>query len=112
MCGGARWKDYVALPDGESVHEALVLAEHLAARPDSHFSAELSGGQQFLGWGHEQQIAADTRDLLLALIAGLGGKSLGPDDLYPRPQAVAPVEEVGTVAEFDVAAFMRRLAGS
>jgi hypothetical protein len=97
----------------EAVDEALVLIDRLALHVDSHYRAALLGGPQFVGWGHDQILAADTRDALFVITAGLGGEKVTKDDMYPRPEADKPeVDQPKTVADFDVAAFMRRLAGA
>ena len=106
---GLRFADYVALPSGEAVHEALVFVEHLTNRPDSHYAAALAGGSQFFGWDADRYLAADLRDFMLAVVAGLGGKKISDADLFPRPEREP--ERARTVADFDIDAFARRLAG-
>jgi len=99
----------VALPSLEDVHDALVFVEGLTSNPDSRFRAELLGGPEHIGWSQDRYLAASTHDLILGLIAGLGGTKLGPDDQWPRP-AVTKTEEVeevvGTLADFDTGAFL------
>lgn len=99
------------MSDRERVHEALVHAEQISQRGDSHYSAALRGGLQFLGWDVDRYLAADTHDLILALAAGLGGEKLTADDFWQRPESSSVEVEVGDVASFDVDGFMRKLAG-
>lgn len=83
----------------------LELVEQLATISDSRVRARALGGDQFIGWGLHSEQSADLFDRLTRLIlAALGQKT--PDSmLYPRPES--DVEKpVGTVAEFDTAAFL------
>lgn len=89
--------------------EALLLVEQLAVRDDSHLSAALMGGLQFVGWTQDRMLAAATRDLIAMVLAGLGGTKLPETDLWPRP-ARPEVAQAATIAEFDTGAFMRMLA--
>lgn len=95
-----------------SVRRALILVEHLRDIVDSRYRALKLGDALFLGWGTDQAIAADTHDSILVIAAGLAGQKLTRDDLWPRPQRPeGEVEEVGTIAEFNVSDFMRMIAG-
>ena len=109
---GLRFADYIALPSMTAVDDALDYVDGLAQHTGSHYRAALLGGPQFIGWGHDQVLAADTRDAIFVIAAGLGGDKLSPEDLYQRPEKEPVVEQAATVADFDVAAFMRRLAGA
>ena len=91
------------------VHEALTLAGQLFSIPESRYAAEVRGGQQFLHWDTPLEVAVSTRDLLLQLIAALGGSSITEADLWPRPEKDEE-QEVGTIADFNVGNFMRELA--
>jgi hypothetical protein len=93
-----------------SAEEALELVEQISYRGDSHLSAELRGGPQFIGWTEDRYLAADTRDLILTLLAGLGGDKVSPSELWTRPRAeeVKPVQ-AQTIADFDDVAFIRWL---
>lgn len=86
--------------------------ELLTHRPDSHYRAAALGGQQFFGWDDDRYLLADTRDILMAIGAGLGGEKPDPSDFYTRPVRDEQPDDGGTVAEFDVAGFLRRLAGA
>lgn len=86
-----------------------MLAEQLSWRTDSHYAAALSGGPQFIGWGHDRILAADIRDGIVAILLGLGGTKMTAADQYPRPKR-PEVKQALTIAEFDTAAFMRLLA--
>jgi hypothetical protein len=53
---------------------------------------------------------ADLYDMQKSLLAAFGRVQLTDADLYPRPQLKpAKPEKVPTVAEFDVAGFMRQI---
>lgn len=95
-----------------SARRALILVGHLDDIVESRYRALKRGGLEHLGWGIDRHIAADTRDMLLAIGAGLGGEKTTAADMWPRPQseADAPVE-VGTIADFDEVGFMRMIAG-
>lgn len=95
------------MASGEDVHEALVLVEQLRVVPDSRYAAACAGGPQFLGWSERQQILASIRDILLGIGSGLGGSSITEADMWPRPEKDEPV---GSIADFNVNDFMRRLA--
>jgi hypothetical protein len=96
--------------NGDGVREALAFVGQLQHEPGSHFAAELSGGPQFIHWGHDQSIAADTRDLTLAILSSLAGQKLTAEDLYPRPRKPEDMpQEAATIADFNPGAFMRWL---
>ncbi len=102
-----RWRDYLG-PEAtaEDAREALELAEQLPM--GSRYVAELLGGPEFRGWDLDRQIAADTRNALWAITLGLGGKKLSKSQMISRPEV--KTKQAATVAEFDVAAFMTKLA--
>lgn len=99
------------MPSSEDVHEALVLAELLCDRPDSHYRAELLGGPQFFGWSEDRALAVETHNILLTLAAGLVGEHLQESDLWPWPRKDEPEDQPTTIAEFNTAEFMRWLTG-
>jgi hypothetical protein len=93
-----------------SVIRALVLAGQLLHHPMSRFRAARLGGPQFLGWDDNTYLLADVRDSMLAIALGLSDT---PSDFtpYPRPESeLEQPEDGGTIADFDVAGFMRKLA--
>jgi len=96
----------------ETPGHVLVLAGQLPTIAESRVRAMMLGGIQFLGWDTAQYARANQYDLIGALAAGLGGKSLPDDQRYPRPEAESEQSVVlaQTIAEFDPDDFMRRLA--
>lgn len=93
-----------------SVREVFILSEQLETKPESRYRAALLGGPQFIGWGTDRYLTADVRDMLLALLAGYGKQALTEDDWWPRPtdsRRNQKSTEVGTLADFDEAAFLR-----
>jgi len=93
----------------EAVHDALVFVEGLAYKPDSRYRAEILGGPEHIGWSQDRYLAASTHDAIMALIAGLSGTPLGPDDRWPRPtvaESEKAAEVIGTLADFDTGAFL------
>lgn len=100
------------MPDIESVTEALQFAEHLALDSESHYRAARLGSTDFIGWGQQEDLQADTYDALVVILSSLGGKTPSEDDLHKRPERAAEVDAPATIADFDVARFQRRLAGA
>ncbi|GIT80178.1 hypothetical protein LLS1_18470 [Leifsonia sp. LS1] len=89
---------------------ALILAEQLVAIPDSRFRAARRGEEVSVWhWPHVQETIADLYDLFVKVLAGLGGNAAPEDALYGRPRLTAPETHVPTIAEWDVAGFMRQI---
>lgn len=96
------------------VGRAVEFAEQAKNIPDSRIRALWLGGIEFLGWGTEQYALANLYDLIHAFALGIGGKSLRKSDRYPRPEIASPqsVVKKPTLADFDIDAFMAKIAGS
>jgi len=88
----------------------LILSGQLTHHPSSRYRAALLGDPRFIGWTEDSEILATIADSLLGITGALGGAKITAADLWPRPKKVTTEEpEVGTIAEFDPAAFMRWL---
>lgn len=88
----------------------MLFAEHLKLIPDSRIRALSLGGMQYLGWDTAMYSRANLHDLIHALALGLGGKKLQAKDTYPRPTVESEQAVTTTIADFDVAAFLARIA--
>jgi hypothetical protein len=88
------------------MRRASILVGQLLDIPDSRFRADTAGGRQYLGWDSTRYLAAQTHDVLLSILMGLGGQKVAQSDFWPRPQveAVAPIE-AQTIADFDTGRF-------
>lgn len=92
------------------MRHALILSEQLTHTPSSRYRAALLGDPRFLGWTEDSELLATIADSLLGITGALGGSKITAADLWPRPKRATPEDpEVGTIAEFDPAAFMRWL---
>jgi hypothetical protein len=91
--------------------EALELVEQIAHRADSHLSALVRGGPQFIGWTVDRYIAAGTHDNILAIAAGLSGQTLSQSDFVNRPvREEVKAIEAATIADFDVDRFLAMIS--
>jgi len=82
----------------------------LLTHPDSRLRAAHSNAAPAWRWPPVPAMLADLYDMQKSLIAAFGRVQLTAADLYPRPR-LKPVEpeKVPTIAEFDVAGFMRQI---
>lgn len=91
---------------------ALQLVGGLYDIPRSRYAA-LVRDNESLGWDRNSTILADIADAVKAIAVGLGGKSLHPDQMTRRPKPITADEDdkrrPATIADFDVAWFMRQL---
>lgn len=91
------------------VHHTLELVRSLFTVPGSRFAAAFRGDGS-LGWDRNSPILADIADTLLGVLAGLSGQSVDEDQMQPRPQQEADVQEVSSIADFDVGHFLRTIS--
>jgi hypothetical protein len=82
----------------------------LIAIPDSRFRAARRGEEiSIWHWPHSQEMIADLYDLFVHIISGLGGNAPSPSALYARPKVVRAPASIPSIADFDVAGFMRAI---
>lgn len=91
------------------MRRALLLTGQLLTYPESRFRAAYQGEEiSVWHWPHVPRMLADLYDMQKSMMAAFGGVTLTDGDLYSRPRVDRP-EKVPTIADFDVAGFMRQL---
>lgn len=86
---------------------ALILAEQLKLIPDSRTRASWLGNIEYIGWSPLTYVLANLWDLVQSAVYSFAGKKMPANARYPRPEP--PKQEVSSIAEFNIEAFMRQL---